>query len=76
MIPDIIKDIADEVRQFSKNYDLVLTSGGLGPTHDDVTMAGSYCIVIATETHHIVHPQALLQLLMKSCHTVQSVPNY
>ena len=54
MIPDIIKDIADEVKLFSRNYDLVLTSGGLGPTHDDVTMAGSSCIVIATETHHVI----------------------
>lgn len=75
MIPDIIKDIADEVKLFSKNYDLVLTSGGLGPTHDDVTMAGSSCIVIATETHHVIR-QALLQLLMKSCHIVRNAPNY
>ena len=52
MVPDIIRDIADEVKLFSRNYDLVLTSGGLGPTHDDVTMAGSSCVVIATETCH------------------------
>ena len=42
IIADVIKDIADEIRLFSKNYDLVLTSGGLGPTHDDVTMAGVF----------------------------------
>ena len=42
MIADVTQDIADEVRLFSKNYDIVLTSGGLGPTHDDVTMAGMF----------------------------------
>ena len=43
MIADVVKDIADEVRLFSRDYDVVLTSGGLGPTHDDVTMEGVFC---------------------------------
>lgn len=36
--PDEIEIIAEDVNQLRKNYDLVFTSGGVGPTHDDVTM--------------------------------------
>ena len=39
-IPDDIDVIAPDVAAFSKAYDYVLTSGGVGPTHDDVTMDG------------------------------------
>lgn len=40
-IPDEIPVIADTLRRVSNgNYDVVFTSGGIGPTHDDVTMAG------------------------------------
>lgn len=40
VIPDELDDIATTVVDVAKRFDHVFTSGGVGPTHDDVTMAG------------------------------------
>ncbi len=40
VIPDVIETIAADVRSMSDAFDLVFTSGGVGPTHDDLTMDG------------------------------------
>jgi len=39
VIPDDLEDIAVTVRDCSARFDHVFTSGGVGPTHDDVTIA-------------------------------------
>ena len=39
-IPDSIAVIAEHVKAMSQAYDFVFTSGGIGPTHDDMTIEG------------------------------------
>lgn len=40
VVPDVVDDIAKEINEYSKKYTYVITSGGIGPTHDDVTYEG------------------------------------
>ncbi|KAJ4352521.1 uncharacterized protein N0V89_007870 [Didymosphaeria variabile] len=37
VIADDESEIVEAVRRMSNNYDFVVTSGGIGPTHDDIT---------------------------------------
>ncbi|WP_255196791.1 competence/damage-inducible protein A [Halorarius litoreus] len=38
VVPDRIADIARVVNEYHAEYDAVIVTGGLGPTHDDLTM--------------------------------------
>jgi molybdenum cofactor synthesis domain-containing protein len=39
-LPDEVDRIAEEIAFCRSRFDWIFTSGGIGPTHDDVTMAG------------------------------------
>jgi molybdenum cofactor synthesis domain-containing protein len=39
VVPDVTAEIAASVRALAARFDHVFTSGGVGPTHDDVTLA-------------------------------------
>ncbi|MFP8954726.1 competence/damage-inducible protein A [Natrialbaceae archaeon A-arb3/5] len=39
-VPDRVSDIARIVNEYRAEYDSIIVTGGLGPTHDDVTMEG------------------------------------
>ena len=40
VVPDDVHEIASEIRRLRNEVDVVITSGGVGPTHDDVTIKG------------------------------------
>ena len=37
IIPDVEKTIIENIRLLSKKFNYVFTTGGIGPTHDDIT---------------------------------------
>jgi FAD synthetase len=40
VVPDDLEDIARAVSEFSSKFNHVITAGGIGPTHDDMTFEG------------------------------------
>ena len=37
IIPDVEKIIIENIKLLSRKYNYVFTTGGIGPTHDDIT---------------------------------------
>lgn len=60
IIPDIEALIVKTINYCRKNYDYVFTTGGIGPTHDDITAAA---VAKAFETRLERHPEAEAMLL-------------
>ncbi len=54
VIPDIEDTIIETVNECRAKFDHVFTTGGIGPTHDDIT---AVCIARAFDTEVIIHPE-------------------
>lgn len=54
VVDDVVDDIANEVRSVAARVDHVVTTGGVGPTHDDVTFEG---VAQAFDLSMQVHPE-------------------
>jgi len=56
IIPDVRETIIDTVNEVRRKFDYVFTTGGIGPTHDDIT---SECVAAAFGVPWEHHPVAL-----------------
>ena len=54
VVPDVQEVIAKEVALLSPQYTHLLTSGGIGPTHDDVTFES---VAMAFQEEVVLHPE-------------------
>ena len=59
VIPDVQKKIINTVRNLKKSYDFIITTGGIGPTHDDITAES---ISIAVNKKYALNKSALKEL--------------
>src|ERR1051325_270508 len=55
VIPDDAETIVAAVNEVRRKFDYVFTTGGIGPTHDDIT---AQCIADAFGVPLILHPEA------------------
>lgn len=55
VVPDVAERIGEAVRALRTSYDYLFTTGGIGPTHDDITVDA---IAAALGRKVVVHPEA------------------
>ncbi len=60
VVPDIEAEIVDAVNALRAKFDYVFTTGGIGPTHDDITAA---CVAKAFGQELIQNPEATRRLV-------------
>lgn len=66
VVPDTRDAVVSAVRRLAAAYDHVFTSGGVGPTHDDITVAA---VAEAMEKPLVVSP--VLELLLRKFYGVE-----
>ena len=59
VVPDIHQEIADAVNALRSRWDYVFTTGGIGPTHDDITAES---VALAFGRKAVYHPEAFARL--------------
>ena len=55
VVPDVMERIIEAVNALREAYDYLFTTGGIGPTHDDITVDA---VAAALGVPVVVHPQA------------------
>lgn len=65
VVSDDVDEITKEIRRLRNEVDVVITSGGVGPTHDDVTIKG----VAEALDRELVYNEEMAQLLQRKMNT-------
>ena len=55
VVPDVIEKIVEAVNALREGYDYLFTTGGIGPTHDDITVDA---VSRALGVDVVIHPEA------------------
>ncbi|MEE2785810.1 MAG: competence/damage-inducible protein A [Myxococcota bacterium] len=71
VVPDVEDDIVHEIQRCRQRSELVLTSGGVGPTHDDITLA---CVAKALNEPLVRHPR--LENLIRTYFAARATPDH
>jgi molybdenum cofactor synthesis domain-containing protein len=58
-VPDVHEEIVEALNALRRRYDYVVTTGGIGPTHDDIT-ADAVAAAFGVELHE--HPEIMAML--------------
>ncbi len=59
VVPDVEAEIAEAVNALRTKYAYVFTTGGIGPTHDDITVDS---IAAAFDVPVVIHPEAYARM--------------
>ncbi|QYJ07850.1 competence/damage-inducible protein A [Qipengyuania flava] len=59
VVPDVIERIVEAVNALREGYDYLFTTGGIGPTHDDITVDA---VAEALGVDVVIHPDAKAML--------------
>lgn len=59
VVPDVVERIVEAVNALRESYDYLFTTGGIGPTHDDITVDA---VAAALGVPVVVHPEAKAML--------------
>ncbi|XP_053982062.1 FAD synthase-like [Hylaeus volcanicus] len=70
VVRDNTEDIAEEIKHFSEKYNYVFTTGGIGPTHDDVTYEA-----VALAFHDTLHYHSTLVEIVKNRFGCKNFPS-
>jgi molybdenum cofactor synthesis domain-containing protein len=58
-VPDVLQEIVDALNALRSRYDYVITTGGIGPTHDDIT-ADAVAAAFGVELYE--HPEIIAMM--------------